>query len=242
MRPETASLLLELNQQFYQTFAVQFSATRQRLQPGVLQILEELDARMSLLDLGCGNGMLARALAKRGHHGHYTGLDFSPAMLAQVKPPPPDQLDASWVAVDLSTQAWEQAIPGKPFDLVVAFAVLHHLPGERLRQETVQAIRHLLKTGGRFVHSNWQFLNSPRLRARIQPWEEIGLRPEDVDPGDYLLDWRQGGNGLRYVHYFTSQELENLAYASGFTVTQTFLSDGDAGSLGLYQTWQPFRY
>ncbi len=239
MNSETVDLLIKLNQQFYQTFAVQFSATRQRIQPGVRQVLQELDAEASLLDLGCGNGALARTLAKRGHRGRYTGLDFSPAMLAQVAPPPSDQLTTSWVAADLSARDWEQSVPGSPFDLVAAFAVLHHLPGSRLRQQTVQAVRRLLKPGGRFIHSNWQFLNSPRLRARIQPWETIGLRAEDVDPGDYLVDWRQGGSGLRYVHHFSSQELGTLAHACGYSVIRTFLSDGEANSLGLYQIWQP---
>jgi SAM-dependent methyltransferase len=160
-------------------------------------------------------------------------------MLDQVAPSPSEQLITSWVAADLSARDWEAALPGAPFDLVVAFAVLHHLPGDRLRQQILQAVRHVLKPDGRFIHSNWQFLNSPRLRARIQPWETIGLRAEDVDPGDYLVDWRQGGSGLRYVHHFTAQELESLAHACGYRVMQTFLSDGEAGSLGLYQIWQP---
>jgi tRNA (uracil-5-)-methyltransferase TRM9 len=71
VNPETVDMLIELNQQFYQTFAVQFSATRQRVQPGVRQVLQELDPETNLLDLGCGNGALARALAKRGHRGRY---------------------------------------------------------------------------------------------------------------------------------------------------------------------------
>ena len=41
MNPTTLSRLLDLNRQFYQAFALPFSATRQRLQPGVLRILEE---------------------------------------------------------------------------------------------------------------------------------------------------------------------------------------------------------
>jgi hypothetical protein len=39
VNPTTISLLLDLNRQFYQTFAIPFSATRHRLQPGVLRIL-----------------------------------------------------------------------------------------------------------------------------------------------------------------------------------------------------------
>jgi hypothetical protein len=31
----------------------------------------------------------------------------------------------------------------------------------------------------------------------------VGLSANDVDPGDYLLDWRSGGEGLRYIHHFS---------------------------------------
>jgi hypothetical protein len=44
MNPTTLSRLLDLNRQFYQTFALPFSATRQRLQPGVRHVLASLPA------------------------------------------------------------------------------------------------------------------------------------------------------------------------------------------------------
>jgi len=44
--------------------ALQFSATRQRLQPGVLQVLQTIQPDDLVLDLGCGNGELAEELAR----------------------------------------------------------------------------------------------------------------------------------------------------------------------------------
>jgi len=82
-------------------------------------------------------------------------------------------------------------------------------------------------------------LNSPRLRERIQSWEMIGLNTSQIDPHDYLLDWRHGGFGLRYVHHFSPSELENLASDTGFEIVDAFVSDGEGGNLGLYQVWQP---
>jgi hypothetical protein len=99
-------------------------------------------------------------------------------------------------------------------------------------------VRGLLTPKGRFVHSNWQFLNSERLRKRVHPWEEIGLSDSEVDPGDYLLDWRRGGFGLRYVHHFSEKELTALAAETGFGVVETFYADGETGDLGLYQVWE----
>jgi SAM-dependent methyltransferase len=236
VNPTTLSRLLDLNRQFYQTFALQFSATRQRLQPGVIHILEQISPTDDLLELGCGNGELSRELARCGHAGSYMGLDFSPPLLEQATPDQP--LKYSFVQADLSTNDWDAPLTGNRYDAILAFAVLHHLPGAELRHQILHKIRSLLTDGGRFIHSQWQFLNSPRLAARVQPWEAINLSQDDVDPGDYLLDWRQGGTGLRYVHHFSEPELVELAASTDFEVVESFLSDGENHRLGLYQVWR----
>jgi SAM-dependent methyltransferase len=236
VNPTTLSCLLDLNRQFYQTFAMAFSATRQRLQPGVMRILGQVSQADSLLDLGCGNGELARQLARQGSAGDYTGLDFSSTLLEQAAAGQPANFH--FLQADLSTTEWDAPLKGCHYNSILAFAVLHHLPGIDLRLQVLHKVRSLLPTGGYFIHSEWQFLNSPRLTARIQPWEAIGLSGSDVDPGDYLLDWLQGGKGLRYVHHFSETELEELASLTGFEVVETFLSDGENHRLGLYQVWR----
>ena len=236
MNPTTISHLLELNRQFYQTFALPFSSTRLRLQPGVRRILDSISPSANILDLGCGNGEFARQLAERQHKGTYTGLDFSAALLAQVGQGLPSNFH--FLQADLSSEDWDAPLVSKQVDLAVAFAVLHHLPGDELRLQVLRKVRILLSSGGRFIHSEWQFLNSPRLKGRIQPWDNLGLSTADVDPGDYLLDWRQGGTGLRYVHHFSENELKQLAARAGFAIVESFLCDGENSRLGLYQTWQ----
>jgi len=237
----TTQRLINLNRQFYQTFALQFSATRQRLQPGVRRVLESLPKSGRILDLGCGNGELARTLAHRGQGGQYVGVDFSPGLIDEAKQRVEAQspgFTCQFNQADLAAPAWEGAIPGNPFEIVLALAVLHHLPGRELRIQMLRKVRRMLTSSGRFIHSEWQFLNSPRLRLRIQPWEAIGLDSSLVDPGDYLMDWRHGGSGLRYVHHFSLDELADMAQNTGFHVGDSFLSDGEGGNLGLYQVWE----
>lgn len=249
MNANTVSRLIQLNDQFYQTFALQFSLTRQRLQPGVHKILKEgfpsdpltLLEASNILELGCGNGELARTLAQQGFEGRYTGLDFNAKLLEQARQSLPDTFQGGFYQVNLASPDWERNLAHCPYDLVVAFAVLHHLPGEELRRQVLEKVHGLLAAQGRFIHSEWQFLNSPRLRKRIQPWEPAGLSVADVDQGDYLIDWREGGYGLRYAHQFSEQELEALASATGFQVLETFYSDGEGGKLGLYQLWKPTK-
>ena len=239
MDQEVSQQLLQLNNQFYQTFAGQFSATRQRLQPGVRKVIESLPNPARILDLGCGNGELALQLAESGQRGTYVGLDNSPGLLqiAQKVASPPE-LEIHFYQADLSSVGWNTILAEQTFDVLYAFAVLHHLPGVVLRQEFLTQVATCLAPGGVFIHSAWQFLNSPRLRARFQPWQSIGLMESQLESGDYLLDWRGGGSGLRYVHHFSSEELHHLAGQTGFQVLSEFTSDGEGGRLGLYQIWK----
>lgn len=197
-------------------------------------LLERIAPEARLLDLGCGNGEFYRALAQRGFTGCYLGLDFSPGLLADASP----GTGGAFQVFDLTQTDWSPVLAHAPFDHAAAFAVLHHLPGRVLRLQILRRLRSLLAPGDLFFHSEWQFLNSARLRARIHPWETVGLSAEQVDPGDYLLDWRASGFGLRYVHQFTPEELAALAADAGFSILETFASDGEGGRLSLYQIWQ----
>jgi SAM-dependent methyltransferase len=247
MNSSTAEYLIEINRDFYTRFGDSFSATRHRIQPGVRHVLGLLKGDESILDLGCGNGELARELAKRGQRGSYLGVDFSLPLLrdAEVQPDgvavaPWRQFSANFQVLDLTRLSdLEQLFVNSNWSLITAFAVLHHIPSTDLRLNILRVVNQLLRRDGLFIHSNWQFLNSEKLRSRIQPWEHARLSRSDVDEGDYLLDWRSGGHGLRYVHHFDEQELEELAAASNFQVIDTFYSDGEGGRLGLYQVWKP---
>lgn len=237
MDKSTAQRLVALNRRFYQSLAQPFSETRGRLQPGALRVLENIGKWESVLDLGCGNGELAAELERRGHQGAYLGLDFSAELLSIARQRNYDNAKASFLEADLSAEDWAAALGEQRFDWLLCFASLHHIPGEKMRLAFLKQLRPLLADGGRFVHSNWQFLNSPRLAARVQPWARAKLNDSDVDEGDYLLDWKRDGEGLRYVHHFSAEELAALAEASGFAVAEAFSSDGETGDLGLYMVW-----
>ena len=254
MELSTAARLIQLNKDFYTRFGDAFSATRHRIQPGARRVLDMLKGDESILDLGCGNGEFARELAKRGHRGAYLGADFSLPLLREAESQP-EGFSAKFIEMDLtklpalsnvegsvksnqSSVISDQSLFTDNCSLITAFAVLHHIPSTELRLAILKTVRQLLKPDGLFIHSNWQFLNSEKLKARIQPWEGAAISRADVDAGDYLLDWRSGGEGLRYVHHFSESELGELARAAGARVIETFYSDGETGNLGLYQVWK----
>lgn len=246
MDSSTAARLIEINRDFYIRFGDSFSATRHRVQPGVRRVLDKLERNESILDLGCGNGELAYELAKRGHRGQYLGVDFSLSLLREAESlqgriSQPNGFSARFMQADLTQlSAFSTRLSVKDgWSVITAFAVLHHIPSHELRLNILRTIRSLLAEDGFFIHSNWQFLNSAKLKARIQPWEAATVSPSKVDAGDYLLDWRSGGEGLRYVHHFNEHELDELAKVSNFKVLDTFYSDGEEGRLGLYEIWKP---
>ena len=248
MDRRTQSRLLGLNKRFYEHFAGSFSSTRHHVQPGVSRLAQQMQTARSILDVGCGNGTLSRALLNCGFGGRYLGVDMSAHLLSKANHllseamsqlDEPERSTFDFRLVDLSEPAWEESIPGVPYDWLVSFAVLHHLPGDSLRQQTVSAFTQLVSPASTLAVSVWQWQNSPRLRTRVLPWSEVGIDLQDVDDGDVLLDWRAGETiGYRYVHTFTEKSLQSLAVAAGFEVVESFYSDGKSGDLALYQVWQ----
>lgn len=241
--------LLDINDKFYQSFGAAFAETRHRIQPGVQRIAEEWIKPGDWLDIGCGSGVLGQRLALGGFKGSYLGLDFSEPLLTEARQgvenlAPHDGFKLAYQSANLMLSNWADGLHLAAYDGILAFAVFHHLPGVEKRSQLIRQIKNLLKPGGVFIHSEWQFDHNPKLAARIQPWSMVGLSTEMVESGDYLLDWRHytaGQNdepGLRYVHLFTEPELKALADQAGFVILEQFESDGKTGNLGLYQVWQ----
>ncbi len=248
MRDETCQRLLAINKEFYQSFGQAFAETRQRIQPGVARALAEWISPGDWLDIGCGSGTLAKTWIKNGVQASYFGLDFSSELLevarGQVIEGSVQGVRVRFVQADLMKPDWVNFLPINRYTGVLAFAVLHHIPGRQVRKRLAQQIADMLLPGGLFIHSNWQFQNSPKLLARIQTWQGTHVDEQDLEEGDTLLDWRHAASGqdssqgLRYVHLFSKEELHDLAADTGFSVLAAYDSDGTGGKLGHYQVWE----
>lgn len=243
MNRETCAALLELNRRFYTQFAGDFARTRQSWPAGFELILPHLWPAANVADLGCGNGRLLSFLAGRGWRGRYLGVDSSAALLAVAAANAPragaihaDFRRADLAALDDDLSGLTAALGRGAWDAVTSLAVLHHIPGRPRRAALVAACADLLRPAGVLVVSTWQFLTSPRLRARILPWELVGLRAEDVEPDDYLLPWGEGAAGQRYCAAINEAALCELAEApaAGLARTAIFYADGHEGNLNLY--------
>ncbi len=135
-------------------------------------------------DLGCGSGVLARALLERYPRAECTLVDFSEPMLEAARTQfaaqdPP----ARFILADLGTPAWRQSVAdAAPFDVVVSGFAIHHLPDERKRA-LYGEIYGLLAPAGMFVNIEHV--------ASATPWIE-GIADDLMIDSLYAFQTQQG--------------------------------------------------
>lgn len=235
MRDDVARQLLALNQAFYGKFVQPFAQSRANPQPGFKHLLPYVpEACRRVLDVGCGEGRFGRFLLAELPALSYTGVDFSPELLARAEKALPE---GAFYCRDIS-RADALGDLGD-FELVSSLAVLQHIPGRARRAQTLREMAERLTGEGRLFLSTWQFLDSKRQRRKIVSWERAGLADEAVDNGDYLMTWGTAREGLRYVAYIDRAEVKALAEEAGLSVIDDFRSDGREGDLNLYSVLRP---
>lgn len=107
--------------------------------PGILRAVPEgcLDA----LDVGCGDGLLARKLAGRAQR--VTGIDRSPEMVARAREPAPGHAQLTFVEGDFLTAD----LPSAGYDFICSVTTIHHMDFEA----ALLRMRELLRPGGTLV-------------------------------------------------------------------------------------------
>lgn len=124
---------------------------------------EKVTPGASVLDLGCGSGILGIAAAKLGA-GRIVGLDTDPLAVKATR----ENAAANGVTIDVSEGTLEGA---GQFDIVVAN--ISGLTLERLSAQITRALRR----GGHFIASG--FLDE-RVDELCAAFEHVGLSPERV--------------------------------------------------------------
>ncbi|MFA5082895.1 MAG: methyltransferase domain-containing protein [Hydrogenophilaceae bacterium] len=175
-----------------------------------------------ILDLGCGTGDIANAIAGRG--ARVTGVDASPAMIATARERFPD--------LDLRVADAAELPFAAGFDAVYSHAVLHWVTRAA---DAARGIRRALRPGGRFVAEFGGQRNCAALEAAFgQALREVAGRvyvspwyfPSLADYAGLLEDcglvvraaWYfelptplKGEDGLRqWVYQFLPGQLEGL--------------------------------
>ncbi|MGW2419901.1 class I SAM-dependent methyltransferase [Streptomyces sp. NPDC001709] len=102
------------------------------------------------LDVGCGDGLLARKLAARA--AKVTGVDRSPEMIRQARAQQPQNV--TFVEADYLDGS---ALPEGGYDFVSAVAVVHHAPFE----DAIAGLTRLVAPGGRLVVVGMAYNHTP---------------------------------------------------------------------------------
>jgi len=102
----------------------------------------------TVLDLGCGPGILGRRIHSKRPHIEYYGVDGDPLMLAAMQHLLPGP-HVHPLLVDLKSHGWLLGYPNT-FDAVVSLTALHWLTKLQLEQ-LYRAMLAVLKPGGKLV-------------------------------------------------------------------------------------------
>jgi SAM-dependent methyltransferase len=228
----TIGALNEINRRFYETVAADFDVTRQRAWQGWERVAEFVGAgfksaqsELRVLDAGCGNGRFGVFLAERlgKERLRYVGIDSSAALLDRARTSL-DGIDAHFEQRDLLEQPLDELFG--QFGLVALFGVLHHIPGADPRLALLRSLAARVAPGGLLIFTEWRFLDEPRFRERIVPWNAVPWGENmQVEHGDYLLDWRRGETALRYCHHVDDAEHARLVAATGLALIAEYRAD-----------------
>jgi tRNA (uracil-5-)-methyltransferase TRM9 len=247
MDSRTRMQLRALNRRFYERHAVAFDASRDHAWPGWQRI--ELPTHrdpakpLRVLDVGCGNARFADALAERLGGGFaYTGVDENEALLARAGERLARTRSASGdlICIDILASETGETLPRGPFDLVVAFGLLHHVPGWDLRRAFVHALADRVDESGVLVVTAWQFADRSRFASHIVPESEVpaAIDPAQFEEGDHLLPFDGDHTDLRYCHHCSEAELDQLVATIPLIPRPRFSDDGRSGDLNRYLVFE----
>jgi tRNA (uracil-5-)-methyltransferase TRM9 len=226
MNDATFKRLNEINRAFYRVTAESFDESRGQPWSGWDTLLPYLKPPLTVLDVGGGNGRFGVFLAQKLGTGLvYRGMDSNLTLLERAR------AALSGVEVQLELRdVIENPPDGGEYDLVALFGVLHHVPGSQQRREFIRTLAQRVGPGGYLAFAAWRFYDFARFRERIVPWPG----DLDVEPGDYLLDWRRGVHALRYCHHVDDAEHSDLIAATGLTEIATYRADGRTNDINRY--------
>jgi tRNA (cmo5U34)-methyltransferase len=147
---------------------------------GEATLLELIPANpRRVLDLGSGAGRLLALVKAARPRADFAALDFSPAMLAELR-----RLFAKDASVKIIAHDFDKPLPPMgQFDVVISSFAIHHVRHERKRA-IYKEIFAMLEPGGVFCNLEHVASPTPKLHSAFLK----ALSWEDEDPSNKLLD------------------------------------------------------
>ena len=134
----------------------------------------------SVLEVGCGQGTGARIIYELLGPRRYVGIALDPRMIRRARKRAGKLPNAEFVEGNVSSLEFADA----SFDLVVDFAILHHVPDWR---NALAEIHRTLRIGGEFLFEDlpaetWERgIGIPSKKIADHPYEQMFRKQEFVD-------------------------------------------------------------
>jgi SAM-dependent methyltransferase len=181
--------------------------------PAVVKELGDLQGA-HVLDLGCGEGYVARLVADAGAASVH-GIDISPEMVAKAwaSIPPRSRCAFSFAVGDASEV---NDLPREQFDRIMAVFVFNYTSRQQMLS-TLRIARAHLAPGGRFIfsvpHPCFPFMREPASPFYFEPGSYDYFSGVDVQFEGHI--WRRDGGSVpvRCVHKTLSDYFDAIAAA-----------------------------
>lgn len=161
------------------------------------------------LDLGCGNGRHAEAMAE--FVDRVVALDASRGLLEQARE---RSADREFAAELVQGDASSLPLADDSVSVAVYVATLHHLRPREARVASLSELARVLAPGG---------------RALVSAWSVEHDRFDEEEGFDTTVDWTlPGGERVpRYYHVYDAEEFAADVEESALSVVDSFVSSGN---------------
>lgn len=230
---------------FYNKVHDSFSATRQfewdgwnKCLPYIEEILSKKD-NLKILDLGCGNLRFEKFINSKfpDKKINVLAVDNNEKLLDYAGLN--DNIEVDFCNIDIINSLLENHnnFKNKKFDLVVAFGLFHHIPGEKLRNTLINHLYDCLDKDSYLIISFWQFLNDEKLKNKAYENTELAkehLELNALEENDYFLSWQKHENVFRFCHNFSYSDINAIKNNNDFKNIAEFIADGKYNNLNKY--------
>ncbi len=222
MKKERAEKIINQLAAGYDLIAEDFSATRYKIWSEMKGWDYYIRDGQKILDIGCGNGRMMALLADKKID--YFGCDISNKLitLAKRKCQQYSFKTADFQVADIRSLPYGDNF----FDVVLAVAVLHHLPHPDNRWQVLQEIYRVLKPGGLLLMNNWYFWNT-YANKKYQIKKQILINwLRGLEKQALLIPWKDHQGKIlfnRYYYAFHKKELGSLLTQIGFILRENYV-------------------
>lgn len=210
MNKNNSQKIIEKIRDDYDLIATEWDFSRNRASKLKTNLISDIEPGNNVLDIGCGNGLIVPFILEK--RAFYFGLDISENLIEIAKGKYTKEIKNKKAKFVVGSAA-ELPFKNKEFDFVISFAVLHHIPSEKLRKRFFEEIKRVSKPSAKVKIIVWNLL-SDWANDRFNIVSQLAGKQS----GDVVVPWKATEDKIidRYVHQFSEEELLFLAKNTGF--------------------------